>query len=185
MRRITPDIIRKFNPALTSLSIAASIVSEQKTTFTGTITCLADDPAAPGGAPTNQACEIADPSGKFRVWPDIDTMVRGVVKGNPTLNVVTVTIDTSLLKPNVAITATPQQIAARELRSVQSRIAPQLKRVTDSQVYLTKIAAYQTGSPAQQGLYAEALKKHQAADELRLFLGAEIIRLTALAGPLL
>ena len=177
MRRITPDNIRQFNPGLTNLAIIATITSEQNLKFTGITTCLANDPALPASAATNQSCEISDPSGRFKDWSDIDSMVRAVVKANPTINAVTVSVDTTKLQPKVSLTATPIQIAASQKSALEKRVAPQVKRVNDAVAYLVKIAAYQTGNVTQQALYAEAVKKKLAADELLRFINAEIARL--------
>ena len=70
MNRLTPELIRKYNPTITALPITLILVDERKLRFKATAVVFAQNIADPvNGAPESQTVEVASPDGKVRTWP--------------------------------------------------------------------------------------------------------------------
>ncbi len=63
MQRLTPALIRKYNPSLATLAINLVITDERKLRFKATANVNA--PNLVGGGESTQAVEVADNSGKY------------------------------------------------------------------------------------------------------------------------
>jgi hypothetical protein len=181
MVRLSPDLIRKHNPALTALAITLVLVDERKLKFKATCTVTAPD--AVGGGTSAQLVEISDTSGKVRTWPDVDTLMRALGKALPTLTSSSYNIDMSALVPSYPETYTPAQIAAKQHGSIVKALPAQNTRVTVAAAALATVAAFENGTASQRGVWQEAKDRLALATAQQAFLITERDRLQLLFPP--
>ena len=181
MNRLTPDLIRKYNPAITTLPITLILVDERKLRFKATCVVFAQNIADPvNGLPESQAVEIANTDGKVRTWPDVDTLIRSLGKALPNVTNTSYAIGMEKLVTSYPVTYTPGQIAGKQASALTNALPAQTKRVTLAFAALTAVASFATGSPSQRGVWQEATNKHDLAYAQQQFMNSEIARLTLL-----
>ena len=184
MNRLTPDLIRKYNPAITTLPITLILVDERKLRFKATCVVFAQNIADPvNGLPESQAVEIANTDGKVRTWPDVDTLIRSLGKALPNVTNTSYAIGMEKLVTSYPVTYTPSQIAAKQHASLTKALPAQVNRVTLASGALNAVASFETGSPSQRGVWQEAKDKHSLAVAQQAFLLSEIARLALLFTP--
>jgi hypothetical protein len=178
--RQTPDLVAKHNPTLSALNVQLHVQSEKKLTFLGQVTAKCPPDGGYEGPLADRPVAIADPTGKVRTWGDVDSLIRALVKGVPTLTSIVLSVDTTKLQPTENPLATPAQLAQRRLPALTSRRTAQGKRLDDINAHIATIASFATGTPAQQGVYAEAVAKQKTVGNQLSYLTDEIARLQAL-----
>lgn len=183
MQRLTPSLIRKYNPALATAAITLVLTDERKLKFKAVLNCNA--PNLTGGGESMQAVEVADAAGKVRVWPDVDTLLRSLSKELYNATAITFAADTTKLVPSYSPTATPAQIAQKQHGAIVVGLPAQIKRVNDAVVKLNAVASFQSGTPAQQGVWAEKKAAVDTATAQQVWMIAERDRLATLFTPTL
>ncbi len=178
MNRLTPDLIRKYNPTISTLAVTLALVDERKLKFRATCNVMGPNIANQAtGAPEMQVLEIADTSGKVRTWSDVDALIRAMGKALPTLTGTTYSIDMARLVPTYSDTLTPADIGRKQHASIVKALRAQNKRVSDTTAALAAVAAFETGTPSQQGVWREAKNRQTIALEQQQWLIAERDRL--------
>ena len=184
MNRLTPDLIRKYNPTLSTLAITLVLVDERKLRFEARATVFAQNIADPvNGAPESQTIEIANSDGKVRTWPDVDTLIRSLGKALPALVSSSFSITMEKLVTTYPVTYTPSQIAAKQHASLTKAIPAQLNRVNLASAAVNAVASFELGTPSQRGVWQEAKDKHSLATAQQAFMGSELARLALLFTP--
>ena len=178
MNRLTPELIRKYNPTITALPITLVLVDERKLRFKATAVVFAQNIADPvNGAPESQAVEIASSDGKVRTWPDVDTLIRALGKALPNLISTTYAIVMEKLVTTYPVTYTPAQIAAKQQAILVKALPAQTTRVATATGSLNAVASFELGTPSQRGVWQEAKDKLSLATAHHQFLITEIDRL--------
>jgi hypothetical protein len=152
--------------AASTLALALSVVDKKKLTFTAKVG--ADD--------------LCDFTGKVKKYRDVDTVVNALLKANPSMDEVVVTIDTEGVRVP-KIPSDPVAAATAEklrLTSQKTAVTATRAKLTGQ---LTAIAAYASGNPSQVLYFNELTLQKTTCDALVADIDAKIAIQDAIITP--
>jgi hypothetical protein len=181
--RSPPDLLIKTTTALVPQWTGYAEITSEKTLkwkIKGAV--LIQDPVNAGNwVPDGNGNDtyVADAGGKIKTWTNLDDAVRAISRAQPSLETITLQVDVEKLQPKDAanVNITPRTILERKIAALQKRVQPQTSRVQEATTKLAAIAAYQTGTPAQRGVYAEHQDQVNAATALQTWISQRVVAL--------
>jgi hypothetical protein len=136
-------------------SVQMSVVDAKKLRFSAEVSFT------PSGSSTATAALIASNNGKPKTYSDVDAAIKDVMAiapGTGTINLGTIDT-TELIKPTPT---NPVSAAKSEVRRLVTMLVQFAENKTKANLDLANVSSFQTGSAAQQDIYAEVLAARDA-----------------------
>jgi hypothetical protein len=173
MRKSLYQISQIARPNNSYVVINATIVDPKRLRFQAEVVYMQKDNQSIGHT-------IATPKGAVKTYSDFDAILKDVVAAFPSATMVEgkITI-TSLQKPTPPNYDADRANAA-ELSRTQRLALSQQKIVDDLNAELTKIAAFDTGTPSQKAIFAERKLQRDTALDSKTAMESRVTALLAL-----